>query len=130
MGGGVMELSMPLAPVVVVYGVACIVLNWAINVINHVWRQGHMVTPEQVPAEVARWMQQNSGIQVFRGAAGHPFTPGTVVLGVLVTWLATYCLVYDTTLAAWQVLVVNLSLLAVGGVIMSLGDVARYIRYG
>lgn len=119
-----------LLPVMVVYVVCCVLLNWAINLLNASWREAHLVRPEQTPEPVARWLLEHPGIRVYHGAPGHPFTPGTVVLGVFVSVLATYALVNDTALLPWQVLAVLLAVLAVGGVVMSFGDLARYVRWG
>lgn len=130
MGGGVMELSMPLAPVVVVYGVACVLLNAAINWLNERWRNSRQVWLDQPPPMVAKWLQENPGVRAFHGAPGHPFTPLLVIAGVLMTLAAAGVVLWDQRVLGQDAILVVFTFFAVGGIIMTAGDAYRYLVYG
>ena len=121
-----------LLPVLVVYSVGCMLLNWGINLLNVAWRDAHEIRPEQVPEPIARWMQGQPGIKVFRGAAGHPFTALTVIVGMLWTIgaVTVAVLVTEVISTPLQTIGVVLFFLAVGGVIMTAGDALRYLQHG
>ncbi len=119
-----------LLPALFLYAVGCILLNAAINWLNHRWRNSRQVWLDQAPPAVGLWLKENPGVKAFYGAPGHPFTPLFVIAGVLLTLAASAAVLWGQPVLGQQALLVVFLFFAVGGVIMTAGDAYRYLVFG